>query len=122
MGKHHPKQFFLILAGVLICGVTGLIFYTMKLSILHAYLVGVNLVTFIIYGFDKRQAIKAKGRVPEIILHLLSLVAGSPAAAIAQITFRHKTKKFRFQAIFIAIVILQATAFFAAIHLANKAA
>jgi uncharacterized membrane protein YsdA (DUF1294 family) len=99
-----------------------LIFFTMKFSIIHAYLIGLNLVTFLAYGFDKRQAIKSKGRVPEIVLHLLALVGGSPAAAIGQLLFRHKTKKPQFRIIFIMIVILQVTAILTAIHLASKAA
>ncbi|MHC4553621.1 MAG: DUF1294 domain-containing protein [Planctomycetota bacterium] len=122
MSKRNPKQFFLILSAILICGVTGLIFYTMKLSIIHAYLIGINLVTLIAYGFDKRRAIKSAGRVPEIILHLLALTGGSPAAAVAQILFRHKTKKLSFQIVFIAIIILQATTFFIAVYLANQSA
>lgn len=122
MGEHNPKQFFLILAAVLICGVSGLIFYTLKLSIIHVYLIGINLVTFIAFGFDKRQAIKTKSRVPEVILYLLALIGGTPAGAVAQIVFHHKTKKRRFQTVFITIIFLQAAAVFTAIYLACKAA
>jgi uncharacterized membrane protein YsdA (DUF1294 family) len=100
----------------------GLIFRTMKPNIIHAYLIALNIVTFGIYGFDKHQAIKSQMRVPELILHLLALMGGSPAAAIAQIIFRHKTKKTSFRIIFFLIIGLQITAYFIAVYLAYKAA
>lgn len=112
----------MILSALLICGTMGVIFKTMKPNIIHAYLIALNSVTFLIYGFDKRQAVKSKIRVPELVLHLLALIGGSPAAAIAQIVFRHKTKKTRFRIIFFLIVGVQITAYFIAVYLAYKAA
>jgi len=122
MQKNNPTRFFLILAALAICGTMGVIFKTMKPNIIHAYLIAVNIVTFLIYGFDKRQAVQSNIRVPELLLHLLALIGGSPAAAIAQIVFRHKTKKTRFRIIFFLIIGVQIAAYFTAVYLACKAA
>ena len=122
MSKQSPHQFFLILAAVLICGVMGLVFFTQKGNVIHAYLLAINVVTFVIYGFDKRQAIKSKMRVPEVVLHFLAFIGGSPAAGIAQIVFRHKTKKTSFRIVFFLIVAIQITAVLTALYLVYKAA
>jgi len=61
-------------------------------------------------------------RVPEIVQHLLALAGGSPTAAVAQILFRHKTKKMCFRVIFFLIIALQVTAVLIAIHYAKMGA
>jgi len=73
----------------------------------YAGLIGVNMVTVLLYGFDKRQAIVGGSRVPELVLHLGALLGGSPGALLGQGLFRHKTRKFRFQLVFVAILLLQ---------------
>lgn len=62
---------------------------------------------FLIYGFDKSQAQRGGLRVPEIILHLWSLLGGSPGAFVAMRVFHHKTSKRSFQAVFWLIVAVQ---------------
>ena len=74
---------------------------------LVAYVAAVNVVTFVLYGYDKAIAGSSALRVPEVVLHLLALIGGSPAALIAQITFHHKTRKTSFQRVYWAIAILQ---------------
>lgn len=75
---------------------------------LALYLMGVNALTFLLYGWDKRAAKRAgAARVPEYILQLLALFGGSPAALLAQQFFRHKTKKASFRLAFQMIVFLQ---------------
>jgi uncharacterized membrane protein YsdA (DUF1294 family) len=71
------------------------------------YFVAINLVTFMIYGADKRAAIQQAPRVPEKALHALALCGGTPAAWLAQRHFRHKTRKGSFQAVFWLIVVVQ---------------
>ena len=80
----------------------------MHVNILYACLIGMSVITFVFYGYDKRQAIKNRSRVPEVILHILALLGGTPGAFLGQFVFRHKTKKLRFRIVFIAIVLLQA--------------
>ena len=62
------------------------------------YLLAVNLLTFIAYGFDKWKARHGKWRIPEATVLLLAVLGGSPAALLAMRVFRHKTlhKKFRY--------------------------
>jgi uncharacterized membrane protein YsdA (DUF1294 family) len=65
-----------------------------------------SIVTFAIYGFDKRRAAAGGWRVPERTLHLLAFVGGWPGAIAAQRQFRHKTRKLPFQVAFWGIVVL----------------
>ena len=75
--------------------------------LLLAYLLTINLITFLTYAHDKRAARKHNSRTPESALHLLALLGGSPAALIAQQLFRHKTVKRSFQLVYWGIVVLQ---------------
>ena len=57
---------------------------------LAAYLVLMNLVTFWVYGADKRRARRGRGRVPEKTLFLLPLLGGSIGALAGMRVFHHK--------------------------------
>ena len=76
-------------------------------SWLLSYLAGVNVATFALYGYDKIAAIKDRLRVPELLLHLLTVIGGTPAAFVAQSLFRHKTVKRSFQVAFWVIAVAQ---------------
>jgi len=106
MSKYKPTSFFFVIAIVLVSTVSGLL-WCMHVNTLLAYFAGVSFITFIFYMYDKRQSQKNRPRVPEIILHTLALFGGTPGAFLGQLFFRHKTKKLRFRAIFLAIVLLQ---------------
>lgn len=54
-------------------------------------LLGVNLLTFLIYGLDKLLAIKRRRRIPEATLLTLSFLAGSLGAMLGMALFHHKT-------------------------------
>ncbi len=70
----------------------------MYLRIVIFYLLTVNLLTFVIYGIDKRKARHNRWRVREASLLLLAALGGSVGALLAMYLFRHKTqhKKFRY--------------------------
>lgn len=57
-----------------------------------AYL-GINLATFLAFGWDKHRAIRDQRRISEAALLRLALLGGSLGAKIAQRHFRHKTYK-----------------------------
>jgi uncharacterized membrane protein YsdA (DUF1294 family) len=57
-----------------------------------------SLLTFLVYAWDKLQAKRDAQRVPELRLHVLSLLGGFPGAALAMALVRHKTRKLVFQA------------------------
>jgi uncharacterized membrane protein YsdA (DUF1294 family) len=73
-------------------------------------LAGVNLATFVLYGYDKAVSGGTKRRVPENVLHLLAFLGGTPAALLSQVLFRHKTIKPSFRRVFWLIVVLQLSA------------
>ena len=106
MARRQPKKTFFWIAVVMAAAASALLWW-LGLPILYAYLIGINVVTILLYGYDKRQAIVGGGRVPEVILHLVALVGGSGGALVAQILFRHKTRKFSFRAMFVGIILLQ---------------
>ena len=72
-----------------------------------SFLVIVNLVTFIFFGYDKSIAGRPVYRVPESVLLWLAFSGGSPAAGLAQLLFRHKTRKRAFRLAFFSILFAQ---------------
>jgi uncharacterized membrane protein YsdA (DUF1294 family) len=85
------------------------------LSMLHqlplmgvlAWLLGINLLTFAIYAYDKRAAKRGGWRIPESSLHLVMLAGGTIGAFTAQRVLRHKNRKQSFQVTFWVLVVLQ---------------
>ena len=67
-------------------------------SCLAYYLLGINVVTFIVYGIDKYKAKKAKWRISEATLLLLAVLGGSAGAWVGMKVWHHKTmhKKFKY--------------------------
>ncbi len=57
------------------------------------YLFLINIITFILFGFDKYNALHQKKRVSNLSLLFFSFIGGSIGAVIAMKNFRHKTKK-----------------------------
>lgn len=81
-----------------------------NLSIVELYVLFINILSFLLYGFDKLQAIRTSkeiSRVPEVRLLSIALIGGSIGAILAMIIFRHKIKKFNFIWKYIVIVIAQ---------------
>jgi len=77
------------------------------LMFLPLHFLWINFVTFVAYGADKKAAKTKSWRVPEIQLHLLELLGGTPGAFMAQKLFCHKTKKKSFQLSFLFILAIQ---------------
>jgi len=66
------------------------------LTALLLYLAAVNVVSFAVYGADKRRARKDKRRVSEKTLFLLAAIGGSVGALLGMKVFRHKTRHWYF--------------------------
>jgi uncharacterized membrane protein YsdA (DUF1294 family) len=111
MPKRRPKRTFLGIAALLAVALSVLLWW-LDLPVLYAYLGGINVATILLYGYDKRQAIAGGGRVPEVVLHLVALIGGSPGALVAQVLFRHKTRKFTFRLVFVGIILVQGAVIF----------
>jgi uncharacterized membrane protein YsdA (DUF1294 family) len=75
---------------------------------LLAWLVSINGTTLVYFGYDKARARGEGSRVPEMVLHVLSLIGGSVGAFLGMMIFRHKTIKGRFWFVYGLIVVLQA--------------
>ena len=56
------------------------------------YLIGINVLTFLIYGIDKWKARRGKWRIPEDTLIWLAIAGGSIGALLGMYLFRHKTQ------------------------------
>ncbi|OXB01252.1 hypothetical protein B0A75_06695 [Flavobacterium oncorhynchi] len=78
------------------------------MEILLLYFLFVNIIVFILAGYDKYQARKNKQRVPENTLFLLEAIGGTIGLLTAMLIFRHKTSKISFIIKFSIIFILQA--------------
>ena len=62
------------------------------------YLLGINILAFLVFGLDKWKARKDRWRIPEATLLMLAVAGGSAGALLGMLLFRHKTRhnKFRF--------------------------
>ncbi|MBP5538850.1 MAG: DUF1294 domain-containing protein [Bacteroidales bacterium] len=72
------------------------------------YLLGINILTFLVFGIDKRKARKGKWRIPEATLIGMSVAGGSIGALLGMHLFRHKTQKRKFTLGIPAILLAQA--------------
>lgn len=61
-------------------------------------LIAINIITFALYGLDKKLAKEGKWRIPERDLLVFPLFGGSIGGIAGMLIFRHKTKhnKFRY--------------------------
>lgn len=80
------------------------------------YLIIWNVIVFLTYGIDKLKAIKNGWRISEKALLMLAFCMGGVGAYLGMQTFRHKTKKLKFN-----ILVPLAVIFNIAIIYAKKA-
>lgn len=79
------------------------------MSPIFIYLLAVmflSILTYHVYGWDKKCAQVGAQRVPESALHLLELLGGWPGAYLGQQAFRHKTRKIDFLVVYWFMIIL----------------
>ncbi|WP_297833688.1 DUF1294 domain-containing protein [Thermomonas sp.] len=79
-----------------------------------------NPVTFIIYWIDKRAAQVSARRTAEKTLHLLELLGGWPAAWLAQVLLRHKSRKENYRYVFLAAAITNLATLSLFIYIASQ--
>lgn len=56
------------------------------------YYLVLNIITFCLYGYDKFIAGRDYSRIPEFVLHLLTVFGGIPGAWLGMFIFRHKVR------------------------------
>ena len=100
-----------VVGSLLFLGIVSALAFTGRVPILlpPIYLV-LSLITIFAYAFDKSAAMNRRWRTQESTLHVLSLLGGWPGAWIAQLAFRHKTKKASFVVTFVVCVIVNLAA------------
>ncbi len=62
----------------------------------YFYLIITNLISGVVFAYDKRAAIKNRRRIPELTLHLLEILGGALANLLLMYTLRHKNRKFSY--------------------------
>lgn len=61
------------------------------------YLMGINLVGFVMMGADKRRAIRGAYRISEASLFTVALLGGALGCTLGMKLFRHKTRHWYFK-------------------------
>ncbi len=79
---------------------------------LEIYLIGINVLTFLIYGADKWKARKDRWRIPEDTLIWLAIVGGSIGSLLGMYLFRHKIRDRKFSLGVPAIIIVQIAVYY----------
>lgn len=77
-----------------------------------AWIAGWSLSLFLLYGFDKAQAVRQGWRVPEMLLHALALIGGFIGGWLGMFMFRHKTRKPIFKVVLAVATVLHAVIFY----------
>ena len=63
------------------------------MSLIFILLLTLNVSTFLLYGWDKRQAKNKQWRTSENALLMVAFLGGSLGAVLGMLFFRHKTSK-----------------------------
>lgn len=75
-------------------------------QLIATYLLSVNVLVYLLYLYDKKQATRQGWRIPETSLQLFALFGGWASAFLAQRQLHHKTAKTSFQFAFWGIGLL----------------
>ena len=76
-----------------------------------SYYLIINLLTFIIWGYDKFRATFQQWRVPEKTLTLLIILGGGLGALLGITVFRHKSRKLQYKILSMAFICVHITLF-----------
>lgn len=79
----------------------------MKYMWLFYLVLSLNLCSFLMFGLDKRRAIKNKRRISEKTLILSAVLFGAIGACLGMYVFHHKTRKAKFFITVPTMVVLQ---------------
>ena len=110
--RRSPQRTFTYVALATVALVAlGLIFLT-SLNWYIIWLLAWSAATFMLYGYDKQQAQRGGGRVPENVLHGMALLGGAAGGWAGMFGFRHKTRKQSFLIILIIASIIQVALLF----------
>jgi len=60
-------------------------------------LIGINVLTFVVYGVDKWKAKQGKWRISEATLLMLAVIGGTIGALLGMQVWHHKTMHLKFK-------------------------
>lgn len=66
------------------------------MTLINIYLIAINLISFLLMGIDKLQAIFNKKRISEKTLITLAIIGGIIGTILGMYTFKHKIRKKKF--------------------------
>ena len=100
MGCNHfiemkPNKKFTQVALILIIIVFGTLLYfdPYDFPFYYLYLSATSIVSLLMHGLDKIQAIRQSSRVPEVVLIGIGLAGGVFGSLLGMVIFRHKIRK-----------------------------
>jgi uncharacterized membrane protein YsdA (DUF1294 family) len=96
--RRHISPFRLF-GGIALIATIGLFWWLGSTAVLPWYAswpLVMSVVTFLLYVFDKMQAVRGGLRVPELVMYVLSLLGGFAGGFAAMLLVRHKTQHVMF--------------------------
>lgn len=82
------------------------------MGLLTGYLLGMNVVTFILFAIDKLKAKMDVWRISENVLVWMAVLGGSAGALLAMIVCRHKIRVLKFKFGIPVIIVIQTMVFY----------
>lgn len=69
---------------------------TGNVVLLWGVLAVINIIAFVLVGFDKKKSLNRAERFPEVLFFILSVFFASLGVLLGMFVFRHKTRKLYF--------------------------
>ncbi|MBK8988477.1 MAG: DUF1294 domain-containing protein [Chloroflexi bacterium] len=100
------------LVGLVVTAVlVGVLAFTTTWPFYLVWVLSLTVTTFMLFGLDKSLAVANQKRVPEIVLHLFTLLGGFVGQTVGRAIFRHKIssqKRLVFNVVLLLAVVLHA--------------
>lgn len=77
------------------------------MTVILIYFFIINIIGFILIGYDKKMAVANKHRISEKTLLLIIIVGGVIGSGLAMLFFRHKTSKTSYLLKFFGVIVVQ---------------
>jgi uncharacterized membrane protein YsdA (DUF1294 family)/cold shock CspA family protein len=102
-----PFYFFSLFGLIFLIVIVIIISRYFTVNNFYLYLISVNILQFLLYGYDKMISGTQRTRIPEKLLHLISALGGTVGALLGMTVFKHKRLKIDFKLVLLVIFFLQ---------------